>query len=257
MPPYRIGLKLWSINTDYYFEEARRLYSEGVYDYIELYVVPGSLSFLPQWGSLDIPYIIHHPHFAHGFNLAKAEKEKTNREIYGEVKQFADALRAPHIIFHGGIDGCVEETARQLAALEEARALIENKPFVALPNRMGGEFCRGATPEELQHIISTAKCGFCFDVGHAVCAANSLLREPYAYLQELNALRPQMYHLSDVADMSSPYDAHPHLGTGKLDIARLKKELFVPGATISVETNKNSKTELNDFKEDCLWLRRC
>ena len=253
----RIGLKLWSVNTDYYYEEAKRLYLEGIFDYIELYVVPGSLFSLPQWKCLDIPYIIHHPHFAQGFNLAEAEKEKSNRAIYGEVKKFADELRAPHIIFHGGIDGCVEETARQLMMLEEPRALIENKPFVALPNRMGGEYCRGATLEELQYIMTRTGCGFCFDVGHAVCAANSLQLVPYTYLQELNALQPKMYHLSDVADMSSPYDAHPHLGTGELDIAKLKKELFPMDAVISVETNKNSKTELNDFKEDCQWLRSC
>ncbi len=254
---HKIGLKLWSTNTDYYFDEAKRLYREGVFDYIELYIVPNSLVSLPQWKSLDIPYIIHHPHFAHGFNLAKAEKEKSNRDIYKEVKQFADELHVPYIIFHGGIDGCVEEVARQLAALEEPRALIENKPFVALPNRMGGEFCRGATQEELQYIMSNSKCGFCFDVGHAVCAANSLRREPYAYLKELSILQPQMFHLSDVVDMRSPYDAHPHLGMGELDIARLKKELFPENAMISVETNKSSKTELNDFKEDCLWLRNC
>lgn len=252
-----IGLKLWSINTDYYFEEAKRLYLEGIFNYIELYVVPGSLSTLQRWKSLDIPYIIHHPHFAHGFNLAKATQEEANKVIYSEVKRFADELQAPYIIFHGGIDGHVEETARQMKALEEPRALIENKPLVALPNRMGGEVCRGATPEELQYIMATTKCGFCFDVGHAVCAANSLQREPYAYLKELNLLEPKIYHLSDVMDMNSPYDAHPHLGTGELDIAKLKRELFPSNAKISVETNKSSKTELNDFKEDCLWLRNC
>ena len=37
------GLKLWSINTDYYLAEARRLYEKGVYSYIELYAVPHTL----------------------------------------------------------------------------------------------------------------------------------------------------------------------------------------------------------------------
>ena len=40
---YKKGLKLWSVNTDYYYDEAIRLYSEGVFDYIELYVVPDTL----------------------------------------------------------------------------------------------------------------------------------------------------------------------------------------------------------------------
>ena len=170
---YKLGLKLWSINTDYYYNEAIRLYNDGVYDYIELYVVPNSIKTLSQWMELDIPFIIHAPHFAHGFNLAKKEYEKGNIEKYNEVKEFADVLMAEHIIFHGGIDGSIDETARQLAALNEPRALIENKPLRAIPNKMGGEFCRGATIEELKIVIDTANCGFCFDVGHAVCFSAS------------------------------------------------------------------------------------
>lgn len=252
---YKIGLKLWSINTDFYLKEARRLYDKGVYDYIELYVVPETLETLPLWKRLDIPFIIHNPHFAHGFNLAKKEKEKSNLDIYSQVKKFADELNAKHIIFHGGIDGSVAETARQLAALNELRALIENKPFVALPNRMGGQFCRGATYDELKLIIGTAKCGFCFDIGHAVCSANSQKKEPYVFLHELMSLKPTMFHLSDVMDMTSPYDAHPHLGTGQLDIARLKREIFFEDAVISVETNKDSKENLDDFEKDSTWLK--
>ena len=252
---YEIGLKLWSINTDFYLKEAGRLHDKGVYDYIELYVVPETLETLPLWKRLNIPFIIHNPHFAHGFNLAKAEKKERNREIYEQTKRFADELNAKHIIFHGGIDGNVEETAAQLASFNEPRALIENKPFVALPNRMGGQFCRGATYDELKRIIDTAKCGFCFDIGHAVCSANSQKKEPYAFLHELMSLKPAIFHLSDVTDMTSPYDAHPHLGSGELDIVRLKREIFPENAVISVETNKDSKETLDDFIKDTEYLK--
>lgn len=252
---YKIGLKLWSINTDFYLKEAEKLYAQNVYDYIELYVVPETLETLPLWKRLDIPFIIHNPHFAHGFNLAKKEKEESNIRIYHQVKKFADELNAKHIIFHGGIDGNAEETAAQLARFNEPRALIENKPFIALPNRMGGNFCRGATYDELKTIIDTANCGFCFDIGHAICSANSQGKEPYAFLQELMSLKPAMFHLSDVTDMMSPYDAHPHLGTGQLDIVRLKREIFPADAVISVETNKDSKENLDDFEKDTLWLK--
>lgn len=252
----QLGLKLWSINTDFYLKEAERLYAQNVYDYIELYTVPETLETLSVWKKLKhIPSIIHNPHFAHGFNLAKAEKKERNREIYEQTKRFADELNAKYIIFHGGIDGNVEETAEQLAGFNEPRALIENKPFVALPNRMGGQFCRGATYDELKLIIDTAKCGFCFDIGHAVCSANSQKKEPYAFLHELMSLKPAMFHLSDITDMTSPYDAHPHLGTGQLDITWLKKEIFPENAVISVETNKDSKENLNDFEKDAIWLK--
>ena len=252
---YKIGLKLWSINTDFYLNEAKKLYDKGIYDYIELYVVPGSLDTLSEWKKLNIPYIMHNAHFAHGFNSAKAENKGKNREIYEETKRFADELNAKYIIFHGGIDGDFKETAKQLASFNDSRALIENKPYIALPNRMGGNFCRGATLEEIKYIKDIAKCGFCFDIGHAICSANSQNKEQYSFLHELMSLNPTMFHLSDVADMNSPYDTHPHLGTGQLDIERLKREIFPSDATISVETNKDSKENLDDFEKDVEWLK--
>lgn len=250
----KIGLKLWSSNTDFYLKEAKRLYEEGIYDYIELYIVPETLETLSKWKQLKIPYIIHNPHFAHGFNLAKREAKERNKEIYLQTKRFADELNAQYIIFHGGIDGTAEETASQLCSFHEARTLLENKPFVALPNKMGGNFCRGATYDELSSILNVVGCGFCLDIGHAVCSANSQNKEPYDFIKELLTLKPNMFHLSDVSDMKSPYDAHPHLGTGELDIARLKKEIFPESAIISVETNKDSKENLNDFKIDVKTL---
>lgn len=252
---YKIGLKLWSVNTDFYLKEAERLFDKGVCNYVELYVVPETTETLEYWKHLKVPYIMHNAHFAHGFNLAKRDHAARNREIYDQTKRFADELNAEYIIFHGGIDGTAEETAGQLAGFNEPRALVENKPFVALPNRMGGRFCRGATYDELRLIIDTAGCGFCLDVGHAVCSANSQNKEPYSFLHELSGLKPAMFHLSDITDMTSPYDAHPHLGTGQLDIARLKRELFPAAAVISVETDKNSKENLTDFEKDVIWLK--
>jgi len=253
---YKIGLKLWSTNTGAYRREALRLYDEGLYDYIELYMVPDSLSTLRLWKECgQIPFIIHNPHFRHGFNLAKRENRARNLALYSQSRKFADELNARYLIFHGGIDGSAEECASQLASLHEERALIENKPFVALPGSMGGSFCRGATREELQYIISVAKCGFCLDIGHAVCSAGSQNREPYSFLHELLKLKPAMFHLSDVKDMASPYDAHPHLGTGSLDIARLKRAVFPEDAVISVETDKDNRENLNDFAEDITWLK--
>lgn len=245
----KLGLKLWSINTEHYLAEARRLYEEGWCDYVELYVVPGNREALPLWKELRAPYIIHCPHFAHGFNLAKPEKRADNRRIYAEVKQYADALDAPYIIFHGGVDGSAEVTASQLAALQEPRALIENKPLLALPSKMHGRFCRGFSPEEISLIQQVAQCGFCLDIGHAVCSANSQQKEPYGYLEEFLSLRPQMVHLSGIDDMSSEYDAHPHLRGSRLDLARIFR-MLPQACLVTLETNKSSPTKLDDFKDD-------
>lgn len=247
-------MKLWSTNTGSYLREAERLYADGAFSYIELYIVPGSLECLEAWKRLKIPFLIHNAHFMHGFNLAKRECAEGNRRIYEETRRFADALNARWIIFHGGIDGSIGETARQLAAFREPRALIENKPFRALPNRMGGQFCRGYDIRELKTVMEAAGCGFCLDFGHAVCAANSLKREPYACLEELMILKPAMYHLTDVEDMKSEYDSHPHLGQGKLNLGRIFS-MIPREAWITVETQKNSRETLNDFSADSEMVR--
>ena len=251
---YKIGLKLWSINTDYYYDEAIRLYKDGVFDYIELYVVPDSLDTIKKWKTLNIPFIIHCPHFAHGFNMAKVEKKESNLKIYKQVKMFADELSAKYIIFHGGIDGKVEETAKQLASFNEPRALIENKPMVALPNKMGGEFCRGYNPDEIRLIKEIAKCGFCLDFGHAICSANSQGKDIYEYCREFLQFEPAMFHLTDNKDITSPYDTHLHLGTGTLDIDKIK-EMLPNDAIVTLETDKLSKENLDDFINDSIVMK--
>lgn len=254
----KLGLKLWSINTDFYLYEAIKLFECNIYDYIELYVVPKSNEELKKWNIVqknhNIPFIIHCPHFAHGFNLAKSEKKESNLKIYKEVKQFADELNSNYIIFHGGIDGKIEETAKQLASFKESRALIENKPYKALPNKMNGDFCRGYNIEEIKHVIEIANCGFCLDFGHAICSANSQQKNIYDYCKEFMKLSPKMFHLTDCQDITSVYDSHPHLGTGQLDIEKIK-QILPKDAIITLETVKNSKENLDDFIEDVKWLK--
>ena len=255
-----IGLKLWSTNTGPLMSTARCLFAEGIFDYIELIVVPNSEQTLDAWAGLKdfgIPFVIHNAHSAQGFNLAMRSAAASNLRIYSETRNFADTLGAERIIFHGGADGDIEETIRQLKAFNESRALVENKPFVPLKNPLGLARCRGATRAELEQITAEVGCGFCLDIGHAVCSANSQEIEPYEYIKELSSnLKPKMFHLSDVKDMASPYDAHPHLGTGCLDIARLKREIFDEGAVISIETVRDSMMNLDDFKRDVEYLRQ-
>ena len=62
---HKLGLKLWSINTDYYYDEAIRLYNDGIFDYIELYVVPNSTETIDKWKKINIPFSLHAPHFLH------------------------------------------------------------------------------------------------------------------------------------------------------------------------------------------------
>lgn len=251
---YKLGLKLWSVNTDYYYNEAIRLYNNKVFDYIELYVVPNTTDTIAKWKKINIPFIIHCPHFAHGFNLANVYKKESNFDIYKQVKRFADELNAKYIIFHGGIDGDINETAKQLAQFNESRAVIENKPMIALPNKMGGKFCRGYNPAEIALVKEVAHCGFCLDFGHAICSANAQGKDIYEYCEEFLPLVPNMFHLTDNADITSPYDSHLHLGAGQLDFSKIKS-ILPQNAIITIETDKDSKENLDDFAGDVKWIR--
>ena len=251
---YKIGLKLWSINTDYYYEEAKRLYDEGVFDYIELYVVPDSLDRIAKWKNIGIPISLHAPHFMHEVNLALKEKEKYNVEIYRQVQQYAKSLQAAYVVIHGGIEGCVEETIRQLNLIKKflsTELLIENKPYIA---PIGRKICRGAIIEEIGQIIQETHLGFCLDIGHAVCTANYLNQDIYSYIGEFNRkYNPTCYHFSD-NDSKSIIDQHLHFGDGNFNFAKII-DVIDTGKNIAIETKKNSKTDLKDFQKDADLLK--
>ena len=252
---FKRGLKLWSINFDCYSKDAQDFYEKGLYDYIELFAVPDSEDSIASWKKLKIPYIIHAPYFSLNFNLADNNNLETNLYIYRQVKYFADELNAKYIIFHGGVDGNVEEVIRQLQTINDTRAIIENKPYVAYQNLGGDHRCIGYTPEEVQTIINTTGCGFCFDFGHAICSANSQKLEVYNYCEQFNSLKPQMYHLTDVNDITSPYDEHPHLGKGELDMLKILN-MIPDKSLVTIETEKKSSENLSDFAEDMYYLQK-
>jgi len=190
------GLKLWSTNTDSYRSEAQRLYNVGIYDYIELYVVPNSFdAHINLWKQLEIPFIIHAPHFRNGLNLAKKDNFEQNLKMSEESQKFANELNAEYIIFHPGIAGDAKETVRQLNIINDSRILIENKPYYTVLG--DGNICNGNSPEEIEYILENTKSVFCLDIGHCFCAANAKNIKPYEYLKQFLKFNPQMYHLTD------------------------------------------------------------
>ena len=245
----KIGLKIWSTNLSNYANEALRLYDSGYFSYIELYAVPGTSDTISSWKKLNIPFTLHCPHSVHGFNLSKAEFRENNKKLFNEVRKFADKLNVDYIIIHSGIDGEVIETAKQLKALNEPRALIENKPYKAIPELAPNKTCVGYNKEQLELIIKESGCGFCLDFNHAICAANSFKINHLDYIKELMDLKPNMFHLADLADSNSETDTHLHLGDGQLDLEALA-HFFNKDSKVSLETAKKSKTSLEDFKAD-------
>ena len=258
----KIGLKLWSVNTDAYLREARRLYAERVFDYLELYVVPGTLETLPLWNALreekNLPFIIHAPHSFHGVNLADAANSVANKKSFDETKRFADILGAGKIIVHRGWrpeDGNPTDALAQLIAqlkpLADERFLVENKPYLPidnLPRRLVG-----STPDEIRSIIAAVKCGFCLDIGHAVASANAHGADWRVWLADFLSLKPEMFHLSDI-QADSKIDQHLHFGTGTLPLAEVVS-MLPRDASVSIETKRDSTDNLNDFAKDAECLR--
>lgn len=247
----KLGLKLWSNNTDAYLSEAKKLYSQNVFDYIELYIVPDTLETIPKWKKLNIPFTLHAPHFVNGVNLADNTKEKYNIDTFKQVERFFNELSAEYIVVHPGIEGNIEETVKQLIKIKAPKMLIENKPFIA-PLKKDLK-CRGATIEEISGVIKEVDCGFCLDVGHAICTANSLKLEPYKFSAEFNKLNPTCYHLSDNL-IDSEIDGHMHFGQGNYDFKKIF-DIIDTEKNIAIETSKNSKINLDDFVEDIKWLK--
>jgi len=246
---HQYGLKLWSTNMNY-IAEAKNLFNEGVYHYIELYIKPGSYDqYIKLWKRINIPFVIHAPHFRDGMNLAKKEKEAENIKLLEEAQKYSDALSANKIIVHPGIDGDIKETAMQLKMINDSRILVENKPYHALDDDL---ICNGTTPEEIKQVIDTAGVGFCLDIGHAICSANAHGQEIISCIKAFLDLNPIIFHLTD-GDNDGVYDKHTHIGQGTYDFREILS-LLPTEAMISIETVKDSQDNLNDYAEDVAKL---
>lgn len=244
-----IGLKLWSTNANYY-EAAKALYAGGVYDYVELYAVPDTTDQISFWKTLRVPYVIHAPHYGSGLNFSNPDQAASNQRLALQAMEFADALNAPSIIFHPGINGTLRETIRQLKQMSDPRILVENKPHRGLD----GSTCVGSRPEEIQAIMTECGVGFCLDMGHAICAANSFGKNQMQWLDTFNALKPTMYHLTD-GDGASELDSHKHFGEGTYDVKALLT-LIDTQKRITLETEKSNLGDLDDFVPDVHFLRQ-
>ena len=244
-----MGLKLGTENNNY-TNDIIAYYKLGYFQYIELFVITGSFNdSIEYWKQFSIPIIIHAPHSSAGMNPSLREERINNKKKILETIKFADALNAEFIIFHPGIDGNIEETIEQLFPFADSRLLIENKPLKGLNN----EKCLGFLPEDLKFVINELKCGFCLDIGHAICASNSLKIESLDFVKEFFLLNPAVYHLAD-GDYSSEKDMHLHYGDGNFPIKSLLK-MIPEFSRITNEAKHNSYNNLDDFKKDYFYVK--
>ena len=248
--PFHIGLKLHSTDTEL-ISNAIALWEEDIFQYIELYIIPGSyVSTIELWGNCHIPFIIHAPHSFHGINLAVSSQWMQNCKLFMETQRFADKLNGERIIVHGGHTGSIEETIHQAEQLKDSRIILENKPKVGINN----EVCVGWSPDEFQLAqASGVFAGFVLDFGHAACAALSVGKKTMELVEELLAFEPEVFHLSD-GDQYSEKDTHYNLGKGNLELAEFL--CIIPQDTyLTLETPCDYSQGLRNFVQDIYFLK--
>lgn len=252
----KIGLKLWSTNT-FYIPAAKELHKRQIYGYIELFVEPNTTrNVIEEWANLGIPLVFHAPHSYCGFNFALQSFEDKNRALLAQINDHIQIVRPEKIIFHSGSVGNIEEVYRQLRLFVRefkdvfSLAAIENKPAIGLK----GESLVGSNRQEIAALLKEGQCGFCLDVGHAIAAAAYYNVNCYEFLEGFLELNPAIIHISD-GDVGSIHDSHLHLGCGNFDFPKILSLLkkCTPGF-VTIETNKDSKENLNDFEQDAVFL---
>jgi sugar phosphate isomerase/epimerase len=250
----RTGLKLWSTN-DFFIEEAQSLFDKGIFDYIELFTVPDSEEFIGCWKNSGIPFVLHAPHSLAGLNPADKKTRSENLKMFALAEEYRKALNPEFIIFHPGLDGTADEAVSQFSSafdkFEEIKkiAVLENKPAIGI----NGEKCVGSLPDEIKFITGSVNIDFCLDIGHCICAANSMRIPPFSLIREFLELDPVLFHLSD-GDFSSETDAHLNYGEGTYPIREILK-MLPDNPTVTVETEKKSFSSLNSFVRDAEFLK--
>lgn len=248
---FNYGLKLWSTN-DAYLRGAEDLLSRGVFQYIELFAVPGTLDSAGKWAGLlggGAWFVVHAAHYMAGMNLADPASRDRNKALAEEAFRFADALKADKVIFHPGVNGRDEEAAAQLKELGDPRVLVENKPYAGMEP---GIVCAGHSPAGIKMIAGYSGAGFCMDIGHALAAAASLGKPEAEWLDGFFALSPAMFHAAD-GKRGSPSDGHLHLGDGDYDFRAIVPRM-PGGAMITLETAKKYTDRLDDCEADVRFL---
>lgn len=247
---FNIGLKLYSTDVSI-IPKVQNLKSKAGFDYVELYAIPGSYeNTIHHWRAIDIRYVVHAPHSFHGINLAQPERWQTNHDNFVDSKLFADALGADIIIVHGGTNGSIIETIRQIRLLNDPRIALENKPKIGSQN----EICIGWSADDFRLAMEAGVLhGTVLDFGHAACAAQSIGVNPMSIVIDLMEFDPLLFHLSD-GEASSEKDIHLNFGKGNLAL-RGFISVIPKGAYVTIETPRHGG-DFENFVGDVNFLQK-
>ncbi len=250
----RLGLKIWSINQESFTKLAEFL-SDGLIDYVELYIVPGTFDGVKLEILKDVPVIFHAPNYNHGFSITN--KDMTYHESIKTIRRFTEFFGKNKIIFHPGyVLDKKRDTVQSLVMnikglMPELDIILENVPAVGYENNIPLVISR---PEEYREVLDKTGCRFCLDIGHAIAASNTHGRKMMGFVRDFLGLGPYMFHLSD-SRKDKEVDEHLHLGDGDLPLRDLVRQI-PEGAYLSLETPKTDFLNLSEDLENLKKLRR-
>ena len=224
----------------------------NVFDYMELFAKPDSYDETHQAVAdmlQGINVIIHAPHSAYGLDVGNKDLLAQNRKLLESSQKFADLLDSEIIILHAGAGDKEEnlaETINQFNKINDSRLAVENLPYYCTATQA---ILHGTSAAQIKKIMTETKCKFCFDICHAVCAANSFKRDPLHDLMEYQALNPDMYHLCDNF-WDSDRDAHMHYGEGNYDFQVIVNDVIADNKPITMETGYGIPVNIDPWRQD-------
>lgn len=246
MKEIEFGLKLWSTNIGL-IDQAIHLIDEKIFDYIELFEIPGT-RISPFM--IDVPYIIHIPHEKFGVNIGDVSKKEYNLQKINESISWADTLNAKYLILHAGYDS-MKHATDVLSEIADNRLLIENMPKVGLND----EPMIGYSPAQIEELIGDTEFGLCLDLNHAAKAAVSLEADYREYVQDFSVFDPKMFHISD-GMLDNEKDEHLNIGEGDYDFNYLL-QCVMRGTSglVTVETPRMHKGSLDEDIQNIQTLK--
>lgn len=254
MGKLNLGFKIFSNEFETIKDAALEFYKNGDCAYLELFMNPDTLEFLPLWKEFkeknNLKMTMHAPHSILNMNLADAENFEYNKYLLEQAEKYAETLDVQYMVMHSGKLGDIKETVRQLKILNPPRLVIENKPYVS--RRTMQKTYRGAVIEEIEYVRDNYKCGFCLDIAHCFCTAREIGVDPYEYLEKFQMQNPTCYHISGNKE-ASVIDLHTHFDECDWDLTRIFN-IIDTSKNITVETRKAFDNDHNKFLEDAQIL---
>lgn len=210
----KYGLKLWSVNKEL-FSEAVELFKKGQVDFIELYIVPDSLS---SKGDIlkDVLTTIHAPHMGHDFSVFGLDEKKV-RFFKEQVIKTADFLESKFIVVHAEGGDSKDIFKKNIKKINDKRILIENSM----------KFGKDDFGYSLVQLKFIKECGFdfCFDFAHAIKTAIGQKIDYKKFIEEIvSGISPFYFHLSNGC-IEVATDEHRDLFDGEFDIKWIKEKL--------------------------------